>query len=192
MYNKSSSRITLDDPIEDLAFHLDQDEELLWSGKPKSGIVFRASDAFMIPFSVLWCSFAVFWFVSALQAPFPFALFGIPFVLIGLLMVFGRFIIDARDRDRTSYGLTNKRIIIESGVFSRKFKSVPLKTLSELELKQHSDGTGTIRLGPKSRHTAFQSGMTWWPGVQVTPQLELIPAPHEVYAQILDAQNALR
>ncbi|HEX2899453.1 MAG TPA: hypothetical protein VHS96_07010, partial [Bacteroidia bacterium] len=58
-------------------------EELVWTGRPKTGIVFRPSDAVMIPFSIVWCGFAIFWMVMATAngAPFFFTIFGIPFVL---------------------------------------------------------------------------------------------------------------
>lgn len=32
---------------------LGSDEKLVWTGKPKTGIVFRSSDVFLIPFSIL-------------------------------------------------------------------------------------------------------------------------------------------
>ena len=49
--------------------HLGQDEKLLWSGKPRSGIVFRTCDIFMIPFSLMWGGFAIFWEIGALSIP---------------------------------------------------------------------------------------------------------------------------
>ena len=101
----------------ELRQHLDSNERLLWTGQPKKGILFRTADIFLIPFSVLWCGFAIFWMIMASQAGL-FALFGIPFVIIGLIFVFGRFIIDAKQRENTFYGVTEDRIIIKSGVFS--------------------------------------------------------------------------
>ena len=106
---------------------IDSDEKLIWFGKPNQGIVFRGSDIFMIPFSLLWGGFAIFWEISALSIPMDkagaigiiFPLFGIPFVLVGLYMIFGRFIYDAKNRSKTFYGITDQRVIIVSGLFRK-------------------------------------------------------------------------
>ena len=65
-------------------------ERLLWAGKPRQGIFTRRSDAFVIPFSLLWCGFAIWWEANALSSnsPLLFRLWGIPFVLVGLHLVF--------------------------------------------------------------------------------------------------------
>jgi len=92
-------------------------EKLIWVGKPKQGIMFRSNDIFLIPFSILWTGFIILWEISAitavLNAPekseltvFMLPIFGIPFVIIGLYFVFGRFIIDAKLRKNTCYGIT--------------------------------------------------------------------------------------
>jgi len=96
---------------------LNPGEQLLWWGRPKTGLLFRKADIFIIPFSLLWCGFSVFWVYLALSydAPMYFVLFGIPFVVIGLFLVFGRFFIDAWMRERTYYGITEKRIIRVTG-----------------------------------------------------------------------------
>jgi len=97
---------------------LDSGEKLLWAGMPKQGTIFRGMDVFMIPFSLLWGGFAIFWeYMVLAMAPqaqdtpegfaIIFPLFGIPFVIIGLYMIFGRFIYDSKKRSKTFYGLTN-------------------------------------------------------------------------------------
>src|SRR5436190_24226654 len=88
--------------------HLSSDEKLIWTGKPRTGVLFRSSDAFLIPFSLLWCGFAVFWETMVLSTgfAFPFALVGIPFVLIALYITVGRFFIDVKRRANTVYGIT--------------------------------------------------------------------------------------
>jgi hypothetical protein len=142
-------------------------ERLVWSGQPRGGIQLRAVDWFAIPFSIFWCGFAIFWETMALTAtaktPGPvgiaFPLFGVPFVLIGLYLLLGRFFVDARVRGRTWYGVTNERVIIVSGLFYRRTKSLNLPTLSDLSLSERSDGSGTITFGPSLPFGARFGGM---------------------------------
>jgi hypothetical protein len=173
----------------ELRQHLDNKEALLWTGQPKKGIVFRTADIFLIPFSILWCGFAIFWMFMASQGGGVFALFGIPFVIIGLIFVFGRFIIDAKQRENTYYGLTEDRIIIKSGVFSKSVKSLNIRTLSDIEYNEKNDGSGTISIGPKNPMMIWGNGMNWWPGMKANPQLDLIPNVRKVYNQVIEIQK---
>ena len=175
----------------ELKQHLNNNENLIWIGQPRKGIIFRLADIFLIPFSLLWCGFAIFWFISAvsMEAPFFFSLFGIPFVIIGLFFVFGRFIIDSKQRENTVYGLTEERIIIKSGIFNKSVKSLNIRTLSDIEYTEKNDGSGTISIGPKNPFMIWGNGMNWWPGMQSNPQLDLIPEVREVYNQIIDLQK---
>src|SRR5690242_910458 len=96
-------------------------ERVLWTGQPDAGRIFSSYDVFAIPFSLLWGGFAFFWEASVLgMGVFGssggggpvlsfFALWGIPFVLIGLYMIVGRFFYKAWARKRTWYAVTSTR-----------------------------------------------------------------------------------
>jgi uncharacterized membrane protein YfcA len=151
----------------------------------------------------MWGGFAIFWEIMALGIFFGdgefegpsateivFPLFGIPFVLVGLYMIFGRFIVDARRRARTFYGVTDERIVIVSGLFSEKVKSLNLQTLSDLSMSQRRDGTGTVTFGATHPFAGFLAG-TSWPGAgsYAAPSFELLSDVAEVYKIIRDAQT---
>lgn len=52
--------------------------------------------------------------VTTAKQPFT-VLWGIPFVLVGLYFIFGRFIYKKRRKVRTVYGLTDRRVIVCAG-----------------------------------------------------------------------------
>ena len=122
------------------------DEFVLWKGKPDKGAVFTSQDAFLIPFSIFWCGFAIFWEVTATSngAPFFFSLFGIPFVLIGLYITVGRFFHASYLRKRTFYVITNKKIIRRRG---KKIDIMDGKNMPPIRIEIHRNGNGTIRFG---------------------------------------------
>jgi hypothetical protein len=168
-------------------------ETVLWSGKPKSGLVFRGLDIFLIPFSFLWCGFALFWEFMALYSedvPFFFALFGIPFVLIGLNMAFFRFITDANRRKNTIYGITEHRILIISGASTFKVNSLEIKAISHLSFKQKKDKTGSINFSTNNLNLNMQNFS--FPGSEMSPSLELISDVKNIYNIILDLQRQNR
>lgn len=140
-------------------------EQVLWSGQPRQGLIVRGFDVFAIPFSLLWAGFAVFWLVTAMQsdAPLPFVLFGVPFVLVGVYIVIGRFFVEAKQREKTFYAVTQQRIVIVSGLFSRSVKSLNLKTISDLSVSARSDGRGTITFGAQHPMAAMFGAMSAWP-----------------------------
>lgn len=167
-------------------------ERLLWSGRPQAGVLFRASDAFLVPFSLLWCGFAVFWEISAIRGgtPFFFRLFGVPFVLFGLYLVFGRFLADAWQRGRTFYGVTDRSVILVTAGARRTVKRLALRTMSDVSLQEGTGGRGTITFGPAPPfHSWFGGG--GWPksGHAAVPCFERIENPRTVYDLITGAQR---
>ena len=126
-------------------------EAILWKGKPGKGHLLTGQDVFMIPFSIIWCGFAFFWEGTVLttDAPFVFKLFGLPFVCVGLYMVFGRFIHTAFMRKRTAYVITNKKIIRLRG---NQIDMLDGKTMPPMHTTAYRDGSGTIGFGQEYYH----------------------------------------
>lgn len=150
--------------------YLGVDETVLWSGKPGKGHLLTRADIFMIPFSILWCSFAIFWEASVLSegAPWPFKLFGIPFVLVGLYITVGRFVHKVYIRKRTEYVITNQRFLRLRG---KKVDTVEVQSKDQINVTINKDGSGTIFLAPPVLND-YQN-MTW-SGAGVGFQLENI------------------
>jgi hypothetical protein len=140
----------MDDSARVISPELGSDETLLWSGMPGQGLMLVPNDLFMIPFSLMWGGFAIFWEASVFRsrAPVFFRLWGVPFVVIGLYMIVGRFFFDAWNRGRTRYGVTNTRVIIVSDLFTKSVVSLDRRNLGETSLHERSDGSGTIVFGP--------------------------------------------
>jgi len=166
-------------------------EHLLWSGKPKSGLRLRASDVLMIPFSLMWGGFAVFWEWSVVTsgAPFFFKLWGIPFVLVGLYLIIGRFFFDAHQRANAYYGISNQRVLIVTRGLGGRVKSLSLRTLSDVTLSSASGGTGSIQFGSSPWGAASWFGSSGWPGAQTVPAFDSIDDAKQVYDILRQAQQ---
>ena len=120
-----------------------------------------------------------------------FMAWGVPFVLVGLYLIVGRFWVDAKQRAETYYALTDSRVIIVSGVFSRSTRSLSTRTLSDVAMTKKKNGSGTISFGPVNPMYAWW-GIAGWPGMgrYTTPCLELDGNAEEVYGKILAVQKA--
>jgi hypothetical protein len=131
-------------------------ETLLWTGKPNPRVIFHASDWYVIPFSLLWGGFAIFWEagVSGIGpwagkgSPWSFGmLWGIPFVVMGQYMIWGRFLYTAWKKGRVLYALATQRVVVlvrppQAKVISRYLENVP-----GIEKEVRSDGIGTLKFG---------------------------------------------
>lgn len=172
-------------------------ERILWTGAPPTGLLLTARDGFLIPFSLLWGGFAIFWEWGVVTgmgskghpAPDFFVLWGIPFVLIGLYLIFGRFFVDAWLRARTSYALTNQRVLILRTAPAFKFTAYAVDRLPELSLEEKSDGRGTIRFQPSIAMWQRNNGFSgWMPGAD-TSQFLLVADARNVFDRIQRASR---
>ena len=131
-------------------------ESVLWTGRPNFGVIFHSDDWYMIPFSLLWGGFAIFWESGVLGywghsskgTPSIFmALWGIPFVVIGQYMIWGRFLYDAWQKRRIYYAITNRRVLILQEGWKRKTSSTYLEVIPTIE--REGSVRGTLWFGPK-------------------------------------------
>lgn len=174
----------------ELDSYLDRDERLIWAGKPNPGIQIGPQDLFMIPFSIVWCGFSIFWVFMAFQSSMLFAFFGIPFIFVGIYLVFGRFYIAKRKKESTVYGITEKRILIKTGKRKVQVQSFHIATLPVIDLIETKDGRGTITIGPKIPYTTGLQPRGAWPGTTViTPTLNEISDARNVFNQLLQLQQ---
>jgi hypothetical protein len=175
----------------DLSDRMLTGERILWSGRPAQGLLFTSRDMFLIPFSLFWGGFAVFWETTVLTQQNTtgfFALWGIPFLLIGLYLIVGRFLLDAWIRVGMVYAVTNKRILISRSWPFGKFTALSLDRLPDASLSESSGCRGTIRFGEPAQMWGGRNSMSsWTPSLDPTPQFIGIENARSVFDQIQGA-----
>ena len=165
-------------------------ERVVWSGQPKRGLLLMPRDLFLIPFSLLWCGFAIFWTVMATSTGGPdfVTLWGLMFVSIGLYFVFGRFIVDAWVRRGLHYAVTDRRILITRPAPFGRFTALKLGQLPDIDLNEGGDGRGTIRFGQPLAMWGNRGMSTWSASLDPTPQFLAIEGARRVFDMIERAQ----
>lgn len=139
-------------------------ERVLWSGRPDSRSLFVTSDLYLVPFSLLWCGFAIFWEASVLSSHGNafFDVWGVPFVAVGLYMVAGRFIVRQRLIRRTAYAITEQRAIAVRPTWrgGRETTSVWFASSPPVSQGAVRNGRGTVIVGtsPPTRQRSMVLG----------------------------------
>jgi hypothetical protein len=125
------------------------DETVRWTGEPPTGLLWRASDWVMLPFSLMWGGFALFWesMVISAGAPLVMMLFGVPFVCLGVYLIVGRFFWDANVRARTRYAVTDRAAYIVVDGFRGAVRRYAGSALNDVRVERKDDGSGTLRFG---------------------------------------------
>lgn len=135
-------------------------ESIQWTGRPNPGVIFHKEDWGLIPFSLLWGGFAIFWLLGAsglgnfwTNRPdrtfqwFEF-IWGTPFVLAAQYFIWGRFVYSRWKKQRTYYALTNRRaLIVARSVKGRTASSAYFENLTVVDKWVRHDGIGSICFG---------------------------------------------
>lgn len=135
-------------------------ETIEWSGRPNPAVILHREDWLLIPFSLLWGGFAIFWLLGASgmwdvwtnRPTQTFQYFGViwgtPFVLMGQYLIWGRFVYRRWKKQRTYYALTNRRaLIVDSEVRGRASSSAYFENLPMIDKFVRLDGIGSISFG---------------------------------------------
>jgi hypothetical protein len=132
-------------------------ERVYWAGMPNPKVIFHSDDWAMVPFSLLWGGFAIFWEAGVLgywgngqrsgSPSLIMAIWGIPFIAMGQYMIWGRFLYDAWLKRRTYYAVTNRRVLVLQEAWKRKMNWMYPEAIPTIE----REGTmrGTIWVGKK-------------------------------------------
>lgn len=133
--------------------YLGPGEKLLWQGAPATGLRFTGAGAVLSFFGIFFLGFALFWIsmAASMSGGILFPLFGVPFVLVGLWLVFGHWFFDAYKRKKARYALTSKRALIARTLFGRRMESYPI--LRDSQIRLISGKLDTVHFAQKTYQT---------------------------------------
>lgn len=157
-------------------------ESILWSGQPVRGHIFHRQDAALIPFSLVWFGFVIFWEASAVRTGQIFLiLWGVPFILVGLYLVFGRFFYQQSIKKKSYYAVTTERILRIRG---SRTDSLALGAIHSMHQYTNRDGSGTISFNSELKtvrpYYAHVRGFSRRPAMEEPFCLEDIPGVDSV------------
>jgi hypothetical protein len=171
-------------------------EKIIWSGKPRQGLLFRRSDIFFVPFSIIWTVLAVWWELGNVLSDLPFQekLWGIVMLSVAAYILLLRFLVDLAFRYLTFYALTNQRVLIHTGLLKTTLISLPLADIQEINLDLRKNGRGDIVFGPLDSKAWMQTGGGWikmnkQAGI---PTFELLEDPKPIYKKILEQSKRFK
>jgi len=176
-------------------------ESIHWTGQPSRKVIFHRQDLFFVPFSLLWGGFAIFWEYTALgMGPFGavaqrpdlsrfLALWGIPFVLIGQYLIWGRFLHAALRKKNIFYALTNRRVLILHAGRGGSLNAATLETIPNIQKSVRPDGIGTLIFGVPAPGRPRDLGPLLGIRTSGTPAFVDIPDAEQVYSQINRLRN---
>jgi len=179
-------------------------ETVLWAGQPNPSVIFHREDFLLVPFSLLWGGFALFWeggvagFFSndgRSGRPWNFGLvFGAAFVIMGQYFIWGRFLHVAWEKRRTHYAVTNRRVIVVQETVRRKVASAYIDSVATLTKQDDRDGIGSLFFAQQQPLFSRTRGMGMWNLMAVgdTPEFRDIDDVDTVYRLISDQREQLR
>ncbi len=141
-------------PEQDQTFWQDrisEGESLLWTGRPGQGLRYSKGGQTLSIFGVFFTIFAFYGLSTTLHREDggTFLLIDIMLVAGGLYLLVGHWLLDAYQRTRSRYALTDRRALIYSGLFNPQAHSYPLSGGSPIEIA--GDGPYVVSFARETR-----------------------------------------
>ncbi len=120
---------------------LDEDEQLLWKGKPKKKAFILNAFFKMMPFAIVWLFFDLFFISNVIGAAeifdglYIFLIVFFAFHLMPVWIWIYNVITANKKHKNLDYAFTNKRIIIKSGIIGIDFKTIYYSEIDLVNLK---------------------------------------------------------
>lgn len=121
---------------------LKTEEEIIWQGNPRHP--FPMHHLPQIIFGAFYFLFAVFWTIMASSEVPVIGLFGLPFIIVGISLVFRNKKGKNTNIPEVYYLLTNKRIIVIANYSSNKYTSLDLEDITNINLIKGASSTKTL------------------------------------------------
>ncbi len=179
-----------------MTINLASGERIIWQGQPTQGFRLAPQDALAVPFAAFWLfivlTICLLTFTGEMKDVPPMTYFMLPvFVIIGLYMLVGRFLVDRVTRRHVHYYLTTERAVIESGMFRPNRRSVSLAATPEIGFQGRRSGRGTVQFGSANMFGVVPPS---WPGGSqfLPPAFDDIDDAERVYGLALEAQRSLQ
>ena len=145
---------------------LESGERILWIEQPIPRY-FTAMSTGAFLFAIPWTAFAVFWMYGVSGFKMPdfskggsgfFALFGLPFVLVGIAMLSSP-LRSYRKALGTVYVITDRRAITFDAGWTTTIRSYPPDKLRNIHRTEKRDGTGHVVFGDQPVWSGSEGGL---------------------------------
>ncbi|MET8849424.1 PH domain-containing protein [Amycolatopsis sp. NPDC004625] len=122
-------------------------ERVLWAGEPVQRPLYVAADGVIAPAGLVLAA-AALWFLLVKAPSGPAMIAAVVVLVVGCYGAVGRSVVRYLALGRTTYAVTDSRIIARSGLFRQKERASELAGLPAPVLKPGPSRTGTIGFGP--------------------------------------------
>ena len=151
-------------------------EQIQWQGQPAPRC-FTFRNWRHSVFGILFLLVATFWETVGMQMAAVYdmawlAWLPVPFILLGLYLSLGHLLLARLEWDKVHYLVTDHRVLVQRGLFSRRLLALELDAVTYFQLRPLGKELGTLRIHGDDGHPVLVLNCIEYPR-QVTDLLEV-------------------